>query len=86
MKMKKTIILVLFTLLLCETSHCQNLYTLGNSVDVATWYKLGTLSLGQSGRDAIIRISGGVGYNARISQNAESVIHFRTSNGDSENN
>jgi len=84
--MKQPIILVLFALFLCETSHCQNLYTLGNSVDAPTWYKLGTLSLDQQGRDAIIRISGGWGYNAMINQNAEAVIHFRTSNGNSQNN
>jgi hypothetical protein len=45
------------------------------------WYKLGTLSLPQQGNDAEIRIVSGNGFNASFTQQGESVIHFRTSNG-----
>ncbi len=61
-------------------------FTLGNSYAIPGWYKIGRLSLDQQGRDAIIRISGGYGYNASISQNSEGTIHFRTSNAYASNN
>jgi len=63
-----------------------NVFPLGNSGSSPVWYKLGTLTLGQQGQDALIRIYGGNGYNATMYQNAETVIHFRTSNADSNDN
>jgi hypothetical protein len=82
----RRVIFAFFALQMVLTIHGQNTYSLGNSGSQSTWFKLGTLSLDQQGRDAIIRISGGHGYNATIDQNAESVIHFRTSNGSSVDN
>ncbi len=83
--MRKTIIFLLIAFWSLNALG-QVMFTLGNSVDKATWYKLGTLTLDQQGRDATIRICGGSCYNAGIDQNAETIIHFRTSNGTSNNN
>ncbi|TDW96434.1 hypothetical protein [Dinghuibacter silviterrae] len=47
------------------------------------WINMGTLTLPQGGNDAFIRIVGGSGYNAQISQNAIVELHLRTSNGGS---
>lgn len=55
-------------------------FPLGNTIDNPGWYKIGTLSLGQNGQDAVIKIVGGLGYNASVGQNGNAVIHFRTSN------
>jgi hypothetical protein len=81
--------LFLLTLLFCVSvaERAQtNVFSLGNSGNSAVWYKLGTLTLDQQGQDALIRIYGGNGYNASFYQNAETVIHFRTSNADSNDN
>ncbi|MFT4073835.1 MAG: tail fiber protein [Dysgonamonadaceae bacterium] len=71
---------ILCTILPFYEGFAQNIYTLGNTTNVKGWFKLGTLSLEQQGQDAVIRINGGIGYNASIDQNSEAVIHFRTSN------
>jgi len=47
----------------------------------AQWVKLGTLTIGQSGKSAYIRVISNTGYNADISQNFEVNIRFKTSNG-----
>jgi|GEM_PF-2780814 len=77
---------LLLVLLNNEYAVAQNtspaLYSLGNASPNG-WYKLGRLSLSQSGQDAVIRVIGGNGYNADINQNGTGEIHFRTSNGNS---
>ncbi|MBB6502642.1 hypothetical protein [Pedobacter cryoconitis] len=60
-------------------------FKLGNTGFQYGWYKLGNLYLPQSGSDAKFRIVAGVGYNAVKEQLSECFIHFRTSNGDSQN-
>ncbi|MXV50410.1 hypothetical protein GS399_05445 [Pedobacter sp. HMF7647] len=61
-------------------------FPLGNTIHLAGWYRLGTLSLTQQGNDAQITIVGGSGYNATNGQNGECQIHFRTSNNESNTN
>ncbi len=82
----KRLLVILFVTIININAFGQNTYILGNSAESNSWFKLGVLSLDQQGRDAIIRISGGIGYNASIDQNSETLIHFRTSNGDSNDN
>ncbi len=60
-------------------------FNLGNSINNNGWFKLGQLHLPQQGADAEIKIISGGGYNAEFSQQGECFIHFRTSNGSSNN-
>ncbi|MFP5043020.1 hypothetical protein [Parasediminibacterium sp. JCM 36343] len=66
-----------------STANTQNTgcSALGNSDGTAGWYKLGTLTLPQGGMDAVLHIVGGNNYTADANSNAETFIHFRTSNG-----
>ena len=49
----------------------------------AQWVNLGTLTIGQGGQSAFIKMVSNAGYNASISQNFEAYIRFKTSNGGS---
>lgn len=76
---------ILFTLVFVFTTQLlyAQTFSLGNTLGVSGWYKIGTLSLDQQGKDALIHIVSGSGYNASLAQNGECFIHFRTSNGSS---
>lgn len=84
--MKQRITLLISLILICvlttQLLYAQS-FSLGNTLGVSGWYKIGTLSLDQQGKDALIRIISGSGYNASPAQNGECFIHFRTSNGSS---
>ncbi|MCR4328014.1 MAG: hypothetical protein NUV53_00655, partial [Patescibacteria group bacterium] len=51
----------------------------------AQWVKLGTLTLAQIGRSAMVKIVSNAGHNAAISQNFEAYIRLKTSNSSSVN-
>ncbi|MBI2484246.1 hypothetical protein HYV71_03625 [Candidatus Uhrbacteria bacterium] len=55
-------------------------HSLPSISDVPKWVKLGTLTIGQQGQSALIKIISNVGYNASIAQNYEAYIRFKTSN------
>ncbi|MBN8838554.1 MAG: hypothetical protein J0I09_14935 [Sphingobacteriia bacterium] len=80
MKMKLRFIVSVTICFCLLKTNAQTVYNLGNTASDYDWFKLGTLSLGQQGYDAVIRISAGGGYNANFGQNGEGSIHFRTSN------
>jgi len=85
MKFKLASLIFILFLLWSNSGNAQ-VYYLGNTAYVPGWYKLGTLNLPQGGADAEIKIITGGGYNANPDQLGECVIHFRTSNSDSQNN
>jgi hypothetical protein len=82
----QNIMLVLLAILATFLVNAANaqVNNLGNSTAVFGWFKLGTLTLPQGGADAQITIVSGNGYNAAAVQQGECVVHFRTSNGDSQ--
>jgi hypothetical protein len=84
----KKLTLVFVLIFIFQLSYAQISYNLGNSGEAQApgWFKLGRLTLDQSGRDAYIHITSGNGYNASFTQNSECYIHFRTSNGNSNDN
>ena len=59
----------------------QIVYNLPNTGGSASWIKLGTLTTQQDGRNCLISISAAAGYNADSTQNQYTELHFRTSNG-----
>ncbi len=77
-------LLIFLCLCFAKNSDAQ-IFNLGNSGSNSGWYKLGRLYLPQQGEDAELNIVSGGGYNANPDQMGECSIHFRTSNGNSEN-
>ncbi|MCW1310077.1 MAG: C-type lectin domain-containing protein [Candidatus Nanoarchaeia archaeon] len=59
--------------------------TLPNTYNTAQWVKVGTLTIGQNGKSAFIKVVSNNGYSANIAQNFEVYIRFKTSNGSSTN-
>ncbi|CAM4121279.1 hypothetical protein SAMN06265348_103256 [Pedobacter westerhofensis] len=76
----------LLLLLFLFNSSSAQVHLIGNNFNFPGWHKLGILTLPQGGADAEVKIIAGGGYNAIANQQGECTIHFRTSNGDSNNN
>jgi len=60
-----------------------NTYTLPNTGGATGWVRLGTFAGGQIGSHLYIKVTHSAGYNADNNQNGDTHIHFKTSNGSS---